>query len=57
MKEKSKKNLKLSTQFTLEKHNMKKSVNLKQVSSVTGSIPINTKNKFEINIGTSSNTP
>lgn len=54
LREKTKKNLKLSTQLTLNKHDLKKAVpNMKEVSSVVGSL----SRKFEFSIGIGSQTP
>ena len=58
LREKTKKNLKLSTQLTLEKHNLKKPVtsNIKTVNSVAGSLS-GKKSKFEFSNVIGSHTP
>ena len=57
LREKTKKNLKLSTQLTLEKHNLKKPVtNIKGLSSMAGSLS-GKKSKFEFSSVIGSHTP
>ena len=58
LREKTKKNLKLSTQLTLEKHNLKKPISgIKEASSVAGSLSTSKKGKSEFGIGVGSHTP
>ena len=58
LREKTKKNLKQSTQLTLEKHSLKRPApSTKEGSSVAGSMSTGKKSKFEFNIGVGSHTP